>query len=69
MSRRIGDNELAFLRREKSIGHIYGDTLFAFGGQTVNQQGKINFLTLGAGLFAVCFQCSQLVLKNHLAVV
>ena len=65
----IGDDELALFRRKKPIGDIDGDTLFAFCSETIHKQGEIYLLALCARLLAVRLQRSQLVFKNHLAVI
>ena len=46
MARRVGDDEFALFRREKSVGNVDRDALFAFGGKTINQKGEIDFLSL-----------------------
>ena len=45
---RISDDKLALICREKPIRHINGNTLLALRRQTVYQQGKVNFPSLGA---------------------
>ena len=69
MPRRIGHNEFTFFRGKEPIGHVNGDALFAFCGQTINQQGKVDFLALGAHAFAVGLQLRQLIFENHFAVI
>src|SRR5690606_38171593 len=41
----------------------------ALGGQTVDQQGEVDLLALGAHLAAVGFKLRRLVLEDHLRVV
>ena len=40
MSRRIGNDEFAFGRGEITVGHVYGNALFALGGKAVCQLAK-----------------------------
>ena len=42
VSRRVGDDELAFRRREVAVGDINGDSLLALGPQSVGQQREVN---------------------------
>ena len=65
----VRDDELALLRGEEAVGHIDGDALLAFRSQAIHQQGKINFFALCAVTLGIRFQCSQLILKDHLRVV
>ena len=47
MTRCVRHDEFAMFRREKSIGNIDGNTLFAFGCKAVYQQRKVNVTVLG----------------------
>ena len=65
----IRDDELALLGIEEAIGDVDGNALFALCRKPVNQQGKVNFLPLGALLLAVIFQRGKLILEDHLGIV
>ena len=69
VSRAVGDDELAFLGREKAIGDVDRDTLFALGGKPVDEQGEVDILTLRAHAFAVVLERGELVLEDHLRIV
>jgi hypothetical protein len=69
MARGVGHDELALVGGEEAIGHVDGDALFAFGRQSIDQQGKVDVPALGARYLAVVFQRRQLILEDHLAVV
>ena len=62
----VGDDELALLGGEETIGHVDGDALFALGGQAVHQQGEVQFATLGAVLLRVALQGAELVFQQRL---
>ncbi|MND47286.1 hypothetical protein D3C80_381790 [compost metagenome] len=59
----VGDDELALVGGKEAISHIDGDALLALGAQAVDQQGEIQFVTLGAELFRVGFELAKLVLE------
>ena len=67
MAGSIGNDELAFGRREIAIRHIDGDALFTFSSQSVCQQAEIS--SLQAFLLARRFNSLELVFKNALAIV
>ena len=69
MAGRIGHDELALFGVEEAIGHVDRDALFALGGQTIDQQGEIDPLTLRADLFRIGFQRGQLIFKDHLGII
>ncbi len=69
MARAIGHDKLALFGAEEPVGHIDRDALLAFGSQSIDQQGEIDFRPLGAYLLAVAFKRRQLVFEDHLAVV
>ena len=69
MSWRIGDDELALVGGEKAIGHVDRDALLPFSGQSVNEQGKVDILTLSSHFLGVAFERCQLVLEDHLCVI
>ena len=69
MARRIGDDELAFLSREESVCDVDRDALFAFGGKTVDEQRKVDFLALRADALAIRLERGQLILEYHFTVV
>ncbi|MNS08655.1 hypothetical protein D3C72_401210 [compost metagenome] len=62
----VGDDELALVGGKEAISHIDGDALLALGAQAVDQQGEIQFVTLGAELFRVGFELAKLVLEQYL---
>ncbi len=47
VSRRVGDDELAFRRGEVTICHVNRDALFALGAQTVGEIGEIDLAATG----------------------
>jgi hypothetical protein len=59
--RRIGDDELAPLAREITIGNVDRDALLALGREAVDQQREIDLLALRAMAFAVRFERRELV--------
>ena len=44
----VSDDELAFFGREKAIGNVDRDALFALGSETIDEQGEVNLLPLRA---------------------
>src|SRR5712672_1733594 len=66
---RIGHNEFPSLRIEIAVRNVDGDALLALRGQTVDQQGEVDVLALGADPPAVGLEGRELVLEDHLAVV
>ena len=69
VTRRIGHDEFALFGGEETVGHIDRDPLFALRGQPIDQQGKIDILTLRAESFRVGLQGHQMILEDHLGVV
>ena len=69
MARRVGNDELALLGGEETVGDIDGDALLALGLQAVNQEGEIDLLADRAVFLGIAFQRSQLVLEDQLGVV
>ena len=69
MSRAVGDDELAFLRAEETVGDIDGDALLALGREAIDQQREIDVLALRAVAPAVGFQRRELVVEQQLGVV
>ncbi len=69
MTRRVGDDELARLGREETIGHVDGDALFPLRRQTIDQQGEVDVAALGADAAAVHFQRLHLILEDHLGII
>lgn len=63
--RRVGHDKLAVVCREKAVGHVDSNALFAFGGQTVKEQGEIKVLSLRAHFSGIAFECGKLVFENH----
>ena len=68
VARGVGYDELAFVGREVAVGHVDGDALFAFGFQTVEQQGVVNVLAGVAHALRVAFECGELVLVEFFRV-
>ena len=68
VSRRIGDDELAPVGRKITVGHIDGDALFAFGLQTVAQQGVIDVVAGVAAAFAVPLKSVELIFVEFFTV-
>ncbi len=52
VARRIGDDELARIRGEEAIGDVDRDALLALGGQSIDEEGEIEFV-LGRAALAV----------------
>ena len=67
--RRVRDDEVAFLRREKAVGHVDGDALLALGRQAVEQKRVVDFPRSCADLLRVRFQGGQLVVEQGLGIV
>ena len=67
--RGVGNDELALLRREETVGHIDGDALLALRLQAVYQQRKIHRIPCGAAGFRGLGDRRQLIFKDHLGVV
>ena len=63
--RAIGDDELAPVRREIAIGNIDRDALFAFGGQPVDQQRKVDGFALRAKALAVALKRGKLIVEQR----
>lgn len=61
VARRVGDDELALVRGEVSVGHVDGDALLALGLQSVAEQGVVDVVAGVAHTFAVAFQGGELV--------
>ena len=47
----VCNDKLALGCGKESVGHVNGDTLFAFGNKSINQQSKIDIFTLCTVLF------------------
>ena len=67
--RGVGNDELALLRREETVGHIDGDALLALRLQAVYQQRKIHRIPCGTAGFRGLGDRRQLIFKDHLGVV
>ncbi|MNX90770.1 hypothetical protein D3C86_1228300 [compost metagenome] len=65
----VGDDELALVGGKEAVSHIDGDALLALGAQAVDQQGEIQFVTLGAEFFRVGFELAKLVLEQRLGLI
>ncbi len=65
----IGDDELALLGREKAVGDVDGDALFALGGESIDQQREVDFLPLRADALGIVLQRGKLILEDHLGIV
>ena len=68
MSRSVGNNKFALVRREITISHVYGDAFFALRFQTVEQQSIIYMVAGIPHTFAVTLQSLQLIFIQFLAV-
>jgi hypothetical protein len=64
----IGNDEFPPVCAEVTVGHIDGDALFAFGFESVEQEGIVDILACMAHAFAVALECCQLVFVNHFTV-
>ena len=51
MARRVGYDELASGAGKKAVGHINGDALLTLSRQSVDQQGEVDLVALGAVFF------------------
>ncbi len=63
---RVGDDELAFRRREVAVRDVDRDALLAFGLQSVGEQCEIEFAVVAGLLRAHRF---ELILVDHLRIV
>ena len=52
VSRRVGNDEFAFVGREVAVSHVDGNALFAFGLESVAQQCIVNLS--GTGVTYAC---------------
>jgi len=66
VARRVGDDEFASVRREKSIGDVDGDALLALCGKAVDQQGEVDLRAPCPDLSGVGFQLGQMIGEYHL---
>ncbi len=66
MPRGVGDDELALVGREETIGHIDGDALFTLGLQAIEEKGVVDTAILGADALAFGGQCGELILEQQL---
>src|SRR5215207_5882285 len=66
MARRIGNDELAPVGGERTIGHINGNTLLALGSETINQKSKIELAALCSQAFRISFERGELIFEQHL---
>ena len=69
VARAVGDDELALFGREKAIGDINGDALFALCCKAIHEQREVNLLPLRADPFGICLKGFELVLEDHLRIV
>ena len=69
MPGRIGDDELAFLCREKAVSDIDRDALLTLRRKAINQKCKVYLFALGAVFRAIALKCRQLVFEDHLRIV
>ena len=69
VSRAVGDDELALLGAEETVGDIDGDALLALGREAIDQQREIDVPALRAVAPAVGFQRRELVVEQQLGVV
>lgn len=68
MTRSVSNDEFTFVGGEVAVGDIDGDTLFAFGFQTVEQEGIIDITSGVSYPFAVAFECIELIFIQLFAV-
>ena len=69
VTRCISDNEFTLLGREKAIGDIDRDALFALGLKTVQKESEIDFVADCAVLATIALEHIDLVLEQQLAVI
>ena len=69
MARRIDDDEPAPYRGEEAVRNVYGYFLFAFGGEAVQQQRKIEITALRAELARALGESVELVFEQLLGFV
>ena len=65
----VGDNELALVGREIAVRDVDGDSLFAFGFQTVRQKGWIEILSGRAVYLGILGDLFQLIFVDHMGVI
>ena len=65
----IGHHEPAFIRCEVAPGHVDGNALLALRRQTVDQQGKVDFVALGTLAPAVRLQGGELIFEYEFGIV
>ena len=63
---RVGDDELALVGGEETVGDIDGDALLALRGQAVDQQCEIYLAALGPDLLGIRLERRELILEDHL---
>ena len=66
MPRGVGDDELALVGGEETVGDIDGDALLALRGQAVDQQCEIYLAALGPDLLGIRLERRELILEDHL---
>src|ERR1700739_778831 len=69
MARRISHDERTPPRREESVGDVDRDILLTFGLETVDQEGKVQFIFQRTVLAAVALDGGKFVGKNQLGIV
>ena len=69
MTRRIGDDETALGRGEKTIRHVDGDFLLALRLKSIDQQRQVETFALGAEFLRVGFERLQLIFEDQLGFV
>ena len=68
VARSVRDDELAFGGTEVAVGHVDGDTLFAFFFQSVCCKRRVKLSADGALSFGIGFHPGQFVFVQHLRV-
>ncbi len=68
VTRRISDDEVAAVGREVAVGHVDRDPLLPLGGETVDEQRKVDVLPLRAHLPRVRLEGRELILEDHLRI-
>ena len=67
--RRVGDDELAPVGGEETVGHVDRDALLTLCRETIDQQREIQFTALRAHLLRIRFQRRELILEDHFRLV
>ena len=66
VARRVGDDELAFVRREEAVGDVDRDALLALGGEAIDEQRKIEIVALRSELLRIGAERRELIVEQRL---